>query len=226
MFERLDMKSATATVVLVSLLAIVGCGDGDAPTGGGGGPTDKAADAAKDTSTDADTKEQRKQKVLTTVRRIERLREAMSEMEELVLRIEVDNAQHEAIEDLLARLRESPVSAELIESMDAAALGDTDNDGEQEILDAWGRPLAFGVRVGHNDTDAADDFLPAEPIIVASAGPDGDFGHFKNDPDSPAVADNIYSHALEDALKHHGLESGSTADGETKDREDQGKQGK
>lgn len=84
-----------------------------------------------------------------------------------------------------------------IESIPASNIGDTDGDGVPEILDGWGRPLAF-IRwpVGFIDPDidqtSIDEFDPyrvdfghfvrtvtksfsVRPLVI-SAGPDGEFG--------------------------------------------------
>lgn len=86
-------------------------------------------------------------------------------------------------------------------------LVDTDGDHLYEIVDPFGRPLAYAAFVDHDDHIARDDYLPEHPKpFFASAGLDGKWGEAKseeelvatnyanfNETKAEQAKDNIYS---------------------------------
>ncbi len=107
-----------------------------------------------------------------------------------------------------------------------AALGDFDDDGFLDVIDPWGNPVAFAVRVSHdnelqfvNDGND-DDFLPAhDNPFFASAGKDqrwgrprvrGEFANdaafdtYKQTDDYKFSVDNLYSFDIDRSAAQRG----------------------
>ncbi|MCC7408025.1 MAG: prepilin-type N-terminal cleavage/methylation domain-containing protein [Phycisphaeraceae bacterium] len=111
-------------------------------------------------------------------------------------------ARHASIERWVWAMLQVPQTRQMIQTLSTEELKDTDSDGFLEVVDAWGRPLAYAAYVLHgpagNDIIEMDQFLrqaggpfrDAQEAVTAtakwrpffaSAGPDGYWGSvYKN----------------------------------------------
>lgn len=75
---------------------------------------------------------------------------------------------------ILSFIREGDSSG--LDFLQASEIGDTDGDGMKEVLDGWGRPIAF---------------LRWAPGFATNPGPDGGWGVFNVDDDNDGTVDNL-----------------------------------
>jgi hypothetical protein len=105
---------------------------------------------------------------------------------------------HAYIERYVWSLKRMKDGRKLLMNAAQDALKDTDEDGFDELVDAWDNPLTYAVQVNHTDGVAEDDFLPRHKHpFFASAGADGKWGNAESDPEATVRDDNLYSFSFE-----------------------------
>lgn len=100
------------------------------------------------------------------------------------------SSEHRDIETIVHQAGQFETAGKMVQSLN---LGDTDGDGFDEILDAWGNPLAYDAGLIDGNPP---NFLPDYPHpMFASRGPDEQWGQIDHDDNSrnDPAEDDIWS---------------------------------
>ena len=100
------------------------------------------------------------------------------------------------IERFVRAARQMPAGEKLLNSLGEDSIQDTDGDGEDEIVDGWGRPLKYLENNAPSDALYDAQFMIHRGPYLASAGRDGQWGDISKadgDPLKTQTKDNLYS---------------------------------